>query len=190
MHLRRRSIISLITVGVALTALCGAIDTGTAGAAQRIGMGTFNCGNVTGRMTFNPPLKPNGMMPETVTIGLTATTCDGGRPTPERVHASLELTFPRNTCRSREMGGVGGTLGFVPRVMRSQWYGFAYLEPDSSGDPTMTNVEPSEIAPSYYSDYFAGSGAQWQFFTQESPNRCSKAEITTATLSYGVFGDF
>lgn len=191
MHLGRASVVLAGAISVAVVGTWGLAGAAPAVANQTQGSGIFSCGTVSGHMTFKPPLKPNGTTPETVTIKVRATDCDGGTPTPKKVTSTIHISFAVNSCQNQQVGNITGHLSFVPKVEASQWNGFAYLESDDQGNPTVTNEEPSEISPSYYSDAFAGSGAVWQYFPDwKSSNLCSTKSVKSASFNDGVFGDF
>lgn len=191
MHPRRASVVLVSAIGIALAGTWGIAAAAPLSTNQTQGSGTFSCGTVSGHIVFKPPLKPNGTSPETVTVKVTATDCDGGTPTPKKVTSTIRISFGVNSCQSQQTGNITGHLHFVPRVEASQWLGFAYLEPDGQGNPSLTNAEPNEISPSYYSDFAAGTGAVWQFDPDSrSSNLCSTKNVTSASFTDGVFAEF
>lgn len=96
-----------------------------------------------------------------------------------------------NSCENQQTGNIAGKLHFAPTVETSQWSGPAYLEQDGQGNPVLSNAEPNEISPSYNSDAFDGTGANWQFdLYSTSSSLCSTTKVASGLFSDGVFAEF
>jgi hypothetical protein len=198
-NLKIKAGVGTVAVGIALCGSCifttnGINASSIVHASSIVGSGTFSCDNISGHIKFHPALEPNGSSPETVTVKWKASDCTGGSPTPTSVTAVQHISFPANTCSYQQTGNLLplGKLSFVPKNIESSgWGGFAYLEPDSNGNPTVTNLEPSEISPSYYSDFAAGTGAYWQPYpTWKSDEICTTQKVAKASFSDGLFAQF
>ncbi len=212
MRLRLRSAISTAIGGaVAVTAILVSATPASAWTIVPVqGTGTFSCGSVAGHISFHPPLVPNGTVPETAKVSVTASGCGGGTPSPTTVRAQVTFSLPYNSCRVSEVGEVDGGLTFGLRLQRlrpqyhliqpSDWSGFAYLGPDAHGNPiAQDGFQGNEIFGSYYSDFFAepSTGAIWRFDSvSSSVNLCSSKSVTrikfysNVDANSGVFTDF
>ena len=159
------------------------------------GTGVFSCSSVVGHISFNPPLVANGNAPETVKIRLTARGCSGGSPTPLTVRGTASLSFPYNSCESRETSfNNDGTLTYGRKILPSDWFGIDSLYADAEGNPVVQNDDANEVTGSYYSDAFTEppTGAIWRFYPNwKSTNQCfGNKGVRGAGFSSGVFNDF
>jgi len=70
--------------------------------------GTVGCSNVTGTVTFNPPLIDGGTSPEVVLAQVTLSGCVGadGALSPDTGYGTVSLISPSNDCSSLESGGA------------------------------------------------------------------------------------
>jgi len=196
MRLRLRSAISTTIGGVvAVTGILVSVAPASAAKSPPVqGTGVFTCVIVAGHIHFRPALQPNGTLPETARISVTATGCSGGTPTPTTVQARATFSLPFNSCKVAEVGEIDGGLTYGRRIQPSDWSGFAYLGPDTHGNPSAQDgFQGNEIFGSYYSDFFTDppTGAIWRFDSvSNSVNLCSSKRVTRFDFYFNSDVDF
>jgi len=195
MRLRLRSAISTAIGAVAVTGILVSVAPASAAKTPPVqGTGVFSCVIVAGHVRFRPALQPNGTLPETATIWVTASGCGGGTPTPTTVRARETLSLPYNSCRVLQAGEIDGGLKYGRTIQPSDWFGFAYLGPDARGNPSVQDgFQGNEIFGSYYSDFFTDppTGAIWRFDSvSNSVNLCSSKRVTRFDFHFNSDVDF
>jgi hypothetical protein len=99
--------------------LAVAVAPGVASAkALKTGTGTYNCTDITGTISFSPPLTLNGSTTanDTVSVATTSTGCTGGKPVVTTTSSTGTVVVASQNCSSLE------TAGAIPPITLTDTY--------------------------------------------------------------------